>query len=96
MDRLGLNKYIIQGTDWGSTVIVDQLVTLCPDKIYGYHTLPYVNNLKDILASIYPPLKINKENSFELYHYLNQITYLMEASGLLYLQTASLNTTGII
>ncbi|XP_077299452.1 juvenile hormone epoxide hydrolase 1-like [Arctopsyche grandis] len=37
MERIGFDKYYIQGGDWGA-VITSNMAVLYPDKILGYHT----------------------------------------------------------
>lgn len=98
MDRLGYNKYIIQGGDWGA-VITSHMAALYPDKIYGYHTnMPFVQSfigtMKVILGSFYPPMVIEKEHQSKLYPFLNKLAYLLEESGYMHLQATKPDTIG--
>lgn len=77
MEKLGFEKYYIQGGDLGS-LIVAQMAILYPDRVLGLHTnLPFcqtsIGNIKIMIATYFPRMLLSEfENvddfNLNLYH----------------------------
>ncbi|XP_055917718.1 juvenile hormone epoxide hydrolase 2-like [Eupeodes corollae] len=99
MLRLGYNRFIVHGGDWGS-VIGSQMATMFPENVIGFHTNLCVMQtplalFKTMIASIYPPLFVRKQH--EPYHFpiTEKFKWLIEESGYFFLQATKPDTIGI-
>ena len=100
MNRLGFEKYYIQGGDWGG-IIVQHMATLFPEQILGVHAnMCFVNSVlstaKLILGSVYPPLIVdNKEQESKLYPLSTMFSNLVLEMGYMHLQATKPDTVGV-
>ena len=100
MNRLGFEKYYIQGGDWGA-LIVQHMATLYPDRILGVHSnMCFVNsalsNLKLILGSFYPPLIVDKkEHESKIYPLSTFFSKMMLEMGYMHIQATKPDTVGV-
>lgn len=99
MLRLGYQKFIVQGGDWGA-IIGSQMATIFPQNVIGYHTnLCMLQSpqaiVKSALASLYPSLFVSKQ--YESYHFpiLDKLKFLLHESGYFHLQATKPDTIGI-
>ncbi|CAG9792548.1 unnamed protein product [Diatraea saccharalis] len=99
MQRLGFQKYYIQGGDWGS-IISANMATLFPKEVLGYHSnmvaiLSPTITFFELLGSIYPPLVVDSKLADRLYPQSDMYSFLMEESGYLHIQATKPDTIGI-
>ncbi|KAJ8925185.1 hypothetical protein NQ315_001370 [Exocentrus adspersus] len=99
MQRLGYQRYYIQGGDWGGA-IVQHMAVLYPDKIIGVHSnMCFVNtplaNWKWILGSLYPPLIVSKELEPQVYPLSEKLSFMMLEFGYMHLQATKPDTVGV-
>ena len=99
MLRLGFNKFLVQGGDWGS-VIGSNLVTIFPDNAIGYHSNMCVLTtplaiMKNIVASFYPE-KFLTSRLFHGHHFPlgEKLSWLIEESGYFHIQATKPDTIG--
>ena len=99
MLRLGFNKFLVQGGDWGS-VIGSNLVTIFPDNAIGYHSNMCVLTtplaiMKNIVASFYPE-KFLLSRLFHGHHFPlgEKLSWLIEESGYFHIQATKPDTIG--
>ncbi|KAI4471860.1 epoxide hydrolase 1-related [Holotrichia oblita] len=101
MDRLGFDKYYIQGGDWGA-MIVTVMSILYPDKIMGMHSNMCnadspLATLKLVLGSLYPPAIVDKEFEDRVYP-LSTVLFqniLMLEMGYLHIQATKPDTVAV-
>lgn len=98
MVRLGYNKFIIQGGDWGS-VIGNNLATIYPENVIGYHsnmcgTFSPIAGLKMIISSLYPTAFVKEEHVDFFFPYLTKMGGMLEESGYFHLQATKPDTIG--
>lgn len=98
MLRLGYNKFIIQGGDWGS-VVGNSLATLYPENVIGYHsnmcaTFAPMATVKTIIAGFYPKAFVPEEYVDWFYPYFSKLGGLIEETGYMHLQATKPDTIG--
>lgn len=100
MLRLGYEKFLIQGGDWGS-VIGSILSTLFPENVLGYHSNMCVmftplSIMKMAVAHFYP-FKVLPSRLFHEHHFpvMDKIEMLIRESGYFHLQATKPDTIGI-
>jgi juvenile hormone epoxide hydrolase len=98
MNRLGFEKYYIQGGDWGA-VILQNMATLFPKQVLGVHSnVCMVNtlltNIKVFLYSFYPTLLVKKEHVHKIYPLSSKFAFILLESGYLHLQATKPDTVG--
>lgn len=98
MVKLGYNRFLIQGGDWGS-LIGSNIATLFPDNVIGYHSnmcasLAGAGVLKGLIASIYPPLFIPPQYVDLVFPLGEKFNNLLEETGYFHLQTTKPDTIG--
>jgi juvenile hormone epoxide hydrolase len=98
MNRLGFEKYYIQGGDWGA-VILQNRATLFPKQVLGVHSnVCMVNtlltNIKVFLYSFYPTLLVKKEHVHKIYPLSSKFAFILLESGYLHLQATKPDTVG--
>ncbi|KAI4471871.1 epoxide hydrolase 1-related [Holotrichia oblita] len=101
MERLGFDKYYIQGGDWGA-MIVTVMSILYPDKIMGMHSNMCnadspLATLKLVLGSLYPPAIVDKEFEDRVYP-LSTVLFqniLMLEMGYLHIQATKPDTVAV-
>lgn len=67
MNRLGFNKYYVQGGDWGAT-IVSALSTLYPEEVLGHHTNMAVISVRIFIIYLKKSFRVMKsqiKNKYE-------------------------------
>lgn len=99
MKRLGHNKFVVQGGDWGS-IIGSIMAAIFPDNIIGYHTNmpvvdPQASTFKLIIGSFYPSMIVEKEYEHKLYPLSKMFSFLIEESGYMHLQATKPDTIGM-
>ncbi|TMW39786.1 hypothetical protein DOY81_015133, partial [Sarcophaga bullata] len=98
MLRLGHEKFLVQGGDWGS-IIGSNMAALFPDNVLGYHsnmcgTMGPIGMLKMILANFMPSLFFEKQHGGFFKPLGEFFAYLMEESGYMHLQATKPDTIG--
>lgn len=98
MQRIGHQKYYVQGGDWGS-IIGNLLATAFQDNVIGVHlnmcgTMGFQSLLKSVIASFAPSLFIEEEFVDYYYPALPKQTYLLVESGYMHLQATKPDTIG--
>ncbi|XP_044270184.1 juvenile hormone epoxide hydrolase 2-like [Tribolium madens] len=99
MNRLGFEKYYIQGGDWGA-VIIQHMATLFPEKILGLHSnMCFINtlmsNIKLFLFSFYPTLIVKQEHVHKVYPMSSKFAQRLLESGYMHLQATKPDTVGV-
>ncbi|XP_054009276.1 juvenile hormone epoxide hydrolase 2-like [Hylaeus anthracinus] len=99
MQRLGFEKFYVQGGDWGS-VVVSNIAILFPEKVIGMH-----NNMctslgpRDlfwyIVGSYLPWLVIENEQDKEFYPVSKFLGFLVQESGYFHIQATKPDTVGV-
>lgn len=98
MDKLGFEKYYIQGGDFGA-YIVQNMATLYPEKILGLHSnmcaiSTLKSNLKLLLYSFYPTLIIKKEYVDRVYPLIGKFIERLGETGYMHIQATKPDTVG--
>ncbi|XP_074031164.1 juvenile hormone epoxide hydrolase 1 [Leptinotarsa decemlineata] len=99
MQKLGFDKYYVQGGDWGA-LIVQQMSVLFPEKLLGVHSNMCVvntalSNLKLFLYSFYPSAIIDEKLQHLVYPMTDKWTYIILETGYLHLQATKPDTIGV-
>ncbi|XP_077295129.1 juvenile hormone epoxide hydrolase 1-like isoform X2 [Arctopsyche grandis] len=99
MGRLGYEKYMVQGGDWGS-LIAHNMAVLFPENILMLHTnMPAVmtpkSSLKHFLGSFYPSLFIDKNREHLVYPVSDVFQGLLEETGYMHIQATKPDTVGV-
>lgn len=99
MLRLGYNKFLIQGGDWGS-LIGASLATIFPENVIGYHsnmcgTMSPASTLKAMIAKMYPSAFFPEEHADFFYPMGEKFSYLIEESGYFHIQATKPDTIGM-
>lgn len=99
MLRLGFDKFLIQGGDWGS-IIGSNIATMFPENVLGYHSNMCVLQtplaiMKSIVAS-FKPEKFLPSRFFHDHHFplSEKLKMLMEESGYFHMQATKPDTIG--
>ncbi|XP_004521978.1 juvenile hormone epoxide hydrolase 1 [Ceratitis capitata] len=98
MQRLGYEKYIVHGGDWGAR-IGSNMAALFPQHIIGYHSNlcvalhPLALFSKAVRAWL-PNFSLNLEQRTFFRNFSEESAYLLEESGYLHLQTTKPDTIG--
>lgn len=100
MIKLGYNKFLIQGGDWGS-FIGSTIATLFPDNVIGYHSnlctcMTIGGVIKAYIASFLPQLFIPEEFESFVFPLSDRFKFLIEESGYMHLQATKPDTIGNI
>jgi len=99
MDRLGFEKFYVQGGDWGSAIVTNMAI-LYPDRLYGVHvnmpTLGQLGHLKLIIGAFLPSGWV-MDQQFEKYWYPLSNFYgdLIHEMGYLHIQATKPDTVGV-
>lgn len=98
MLRLGHQKFIVQGGDWGS-VVGSNVATLFPSNVLAYHSnmcvLPTTKSfLKIIIASVYPPAFISSEYENFSFPVGEKIETILKHTGYFYIQSTKPDLIG--
>lgn len=98
MLRLGYDKFVIQGGDWGS-IIGNSLATLYPENVLGYHsnmcsTFAPMATVKTMIASVYPKGFVPEEYIDFFYPALPKLAGIIEETGYFHLQATKPDTIG--
>lgn len=99
MDRLGFEKYYLQGGDWGS-IITTNLAKVFPQKVLGLHlNMAIVNTpvtvLKILVGSVWPRLVMDPKDAHKIYPLFEVARVIMEENGYLHLQATKPDTIGV-
>jgi len=99
MLRLGYERFLVQGGDWGS-IIGSHVATIFPENVIGYHSNMCVLHtplafLKSIVAS-YQPEKYLPSQFFYEHHFpvMTKLKMLIEESGYFHIQATKPDTVG--
>lgn len=99
MDRLGFDKYYIQGGDWGAGIVAG-MSSFYPDKILGVHSnmclvdSPLVM-LKYLLGSLYPGAIVDPKYESKMFPLSSVLENLMLEFGYMHLQATKPDTIGV-
>lgn len=98
MIRIGHNKFLIQGGDWGS-IIGSHLTTIFPENVIGYHSnfcMPKttLSVLKLFVASLYPTAFIDKKYESFVFPLANKFKLILQESGSFHIQATKPDTLG--
>lgn len=99
MLRLGFEKFLVQGGDWGS-IIGSNVATLFPENVLGYHSNMCVMQtplaiMKSIVASFMPE-KFLPSRFFHDHHFplSEKLKFYLEESGYFHIQATKPDTIG--
>lgn len=98
MERIGHQKFYVQGGDWGS-FIGNLIATLFQDNVIGVHLNMCGSSglqafLKTVVASFAPSQFIEEKYISHYYPALPKLTYLLAESGYMHLQATKPDTIG--
>lgn len=99
MNRLGYERYYVQGGDWGA-MIVQLMAALFPNKVIGMHSnMCFVNSplqfTKTLIGAYFPSLLgIPKNQEAYLYPMSEKFSFLLEETGYMHLQATKPDTIG--
>ncbi|KZC13710.1 Juvenile hormone epoxide hydrolase 1, partial [Dufourea novaeangliae] len=98
MQRLGFEKFYVQGGDWGS-LVASNIAALFPEKIIGVHcnmcfTLEPKNLFWSIVGSYIPSLVVESEHYSKFYPLSKVFIALIEESGYFHIQATKPDTIG--
>lgn len=98
MQRLGFNKYYIQGGDFGA-IILQYMAALFPDNVLGFHSNMCTNfglkaMFKTFLGQIYPSWIVKPEHYNRVYPLTEQFQQRLRETGYLHLQATKPDTLG--
>ncbi|XP_013104822.2 juvenile hormone epoxide hydrolase 1 isoform X1 [Stomoxys calcitrans] len=100
MVRLGYNKFVIQGGDWGS-FIGSHVAALYPENTLGYHsnmcgTSGSLSMIKMVLSGFVPSLFYEKQHS-KFFKPLGELfSHLIAETGYMHLQATKPDTIGTV
>ena len=99
MMRLELNKFYIQGGDWGS-LIGSHLAAIYPENVLGYHTnfigiRTPLAMIKTAIASFFPSYFIEERYISWMYPFSGEFSFWLEESGYFHLQATKPDTIGV-
>jgi len=100
MIKLGYQKFLVQGGDWGS-LIGSTIATLFPENVIGFHSnFCWVQSpfslLQEYVASFYPSLFIPAEYEDFIFPLSEKYKNLMEESGYFHIQSTKPDTIGTV
>lgn len=99
VERLGYQKFVIQGGDWGSA-IGSSLATLFPENVAGFHTnlcfsRSTLATLKLFIASLYPSAFMDKRYVEYVFPVKPKLKFLLTETGYMHLQATKPDTIGV-
>ncbi|XP_038218066.1 juvenile hormone epoxide hydrolase-like [Zerene cesonia] len=100
MDRIGHQKYYVQGGDFGHN-IGSIMATMFTDNVLGFHTnMPILlshpmGTIYMLLGTIFPSYIVEPEIQDRIYPLSKQISFILEESGYLHIQATKPDTVGI-
>ncbi|XP_072384000.1 juvenile hormone epoxide hydrolase 2-like [Diabrotica undecimpunctata] len=100
MNRLGYNKFVVHGSDWGA-VTITALATLYPDSVIGLHSnfcfsLRAVTILKTLLGTMWPRGFVENKYEEKIYPFLDQLRFLFYEGAYFHLFGTKPDTIGNI
>lgn len=99
MNRLGFEKYYVQGGDFGA-LTVQAMAAMYPEKVLGMHSnwcfvFSPLQLAKTVLGYYYPSLVGIPENQEKyMYPLSKKISFLLEESGYFHIQATKPDTVG--
>ncbi|XP_018330718.1 juvenile hormone epoxide hydrolase 2-like [Agrilus planipennis] len=99
MNRLGFNKFYVQGGDWGS-IIGTTMSIMYPSNVRGLHinlcfSSKPISQIIHFFGSLYPKLVVEDEYQNLLYPLSSFFHYLISETGYLHLQATKPDTIGV-
>ena len=99
MQRLGFNKFYLQGGDWGAMISAN-LVVLHPNNVLGLHSNMCgsespLSMLKTFIGSFMPSLVVEDEHKDKMYPYSKVFSTIVLESGYMHIQATKPDTVGI-
>ncbi|KAJ8708736.1 hypothetical protein PYW08_010118 [Mythimna loreyi] len=100
MQRIGHNKYYVQGGDYGSA-IGSVMATIFPDQILGYHTnMPLVTvntwvSIYTMLGSLWPNFIVEPDLKDRMYPLTKHLGKIVEETGYYHIQATKPDTVGV-
>ena len=98
MLRLGYNKFVIQGGDWGAA-FGSHISTLFPDNVLGFHTnfctiQTSRSMIKLVIASLWKSLFIEKRHESFIFPISEKTKLLLQEMGSFWMQSTKPDTIG--
>ncbi|XP_076238703.1 juvenile hormone epoxide hydrolase 1 [Calliopsis andreniformis] len=99
MQRLGFEKFYLQGGDWGA-VVAANMATLYPEKVIGLHSnMCSANDMSNIfwsfVGSCFPSLIVESEHYSKFYPFGETLKNLIEETGYFHIQATKPDTIGL-
>lgn len=103
MERLGHEKFYVQGGDWGA-VITEAISKLFPYRVYGMHSnmcsstssLTLNDYVRLLLGTYWPSIIVSNENEKSRIYPLSKMFFgFLEESGYMHLQMTKPDTAGV-
>lgn len=96
MLRLGHNRFVIQGGDWGS-IIGSHLATLYPENVIGYHSnfcMPksLLSVLKLLVVSVWPTAFVDEKYVNQMFPLGEKLKLMLMESGSFHIQATKPDT----
>ncbi|XP_068144789.1 juvenile hormone epoxide hydrolase 1 [Drosophila tropicalis] len=98
MLRLGFQKFVIQGGDWGS-LIGSNVASLFPENVLAYHSNMCTNNspmgsIQLILASVFPSYFLDSQHAHFYKGVGDLFAHILEEMGYAHIQATKPDTVG--
>ncbi|CAH1801222.1 unnamed protein product [Owenia fusiformis] len=103
MDRLKLNRFYVQGGDWGYSV-AKYMALLQPTKILGLHmswvvyqfpSSPTLGGIvRQLMAEVFPGLFVKPEDYWKVVNTAEKLKFLVQESGYFHLHATKPDTAG--
>uniref|UniRef100_A0A6P4FV67 Epoxide hydrolase n=1 Tax=Drosophila rhopaloa TaxID=1041015 RepID=A0A6P4FV67_DRORH len=98
MLRVGFNKFLVQGGDWGS-IIGSNVASLFPENVLGYHSNMCGNNsplgqIKLVLASFFPSWFVDSQHASFYKGLGHMFSTILEEMGYAHIQASKPDTIG--
>ncbi|CAH0598395.1 unnamed protein product [Chrysodeixis includens] len=99
MNRLGFEKFYVQGGDWGAG-IASAISTLYPDVILGHHSNMIISQhssatTKTMLGAYFPSLVVEPHLASRMYPLSTYFAIFLEEFGYMHLQATKPDTIGV-
>ncbi|XP_069705265.1 juvenile hormone epoxide hydrolase 1-like [Periplaneta americana] len=99
MQRLGFNKFYVQGGDWGSAIITNMAI-LFPEHVLGAHSnmcfsMSLLSQLAQLFGSFCPKMLVEEHRVDKVYPLGKHYSQLIEESGYFHLQATKPDTIGV-
>lgn len=98
MQRLGHQKFYVQGGDWGS-IICASMATIFQDNVLGFHSnfamiSTPLNFVKLFIGSLWPPMFVEERFQHKLFPISKRFKELLVESGYFHQQATKPDSVG--